>query len=422
MFNDMPDSCALARVITGLTDYTILAAERADNELIMQVVLTRVEAPCPGCGVFASRVKSLRWSWVTDSPSHGARTRLRVLKRAFRCDSGWCERRSFTQTSGELPSRARVTTRCKAQIAKAGKDRCVASVATEFGVGWWTAWRAIAVHATVLLAARPPMATRTLGVDETRFWWREPWLTGFVDIDTGDLIDIAVGRSADTVRGWLASCTDDELAMITVVVTDPHAGYRKAITDTVDVVTVVDRFHIAMLANSAVTAVRRRRIWEQADRRGRKIDAGWRARRDLMRNSINLTDRGWLRLIAAFKTDTGTDDIDGDLAHTWAAKEYLAAIYNECRTLGHARQRLIAWYQWVVDHPVPELVTLATTISAWEPQFLAYFTTRATNGRTEGINRVIKHVKRLGYGYRNTDHYRLKILYRCHQLPSSTNQ
>jgi transposase len=64
-------------------------------------------------------------------------------------------------------------------------------------------------------------------------------------------------------------------------------------------------------------------------------------------------------------------------------------------------------------------VTLAETISAWEPQFLASFHTRATNGRTEGVNRIIKHVKRTGFGHRNTENYRLKILYRCTRLPSA---
>ncbi len=64
-------------------------------------------------------------------------------------------------------------------------------------------------------------------------------------------------------------------------------------------------------------------------------------------------------------------------------------------------------------------MTLAETISAWEPQFLASFHTRATNGRTEGVNRIIKHVKRTGFGHRNTENYRLKILYRCTRLPSA---
>jgi len=80
--------------------------------------------------------------------------------------------------------------------------------------------------------------------------------------------------------------------LINVVMCDPHAGYRHAITTSLEQATVVvDRFHVVMLENKAVTDVRRRRIWEQQDRRGRKIDPRWRARRDLWRPSEDLTDK-----------------------------------------------------------------------------------------------------------------------------------
>jgi len=67
---------------------------------------------------------------------------------------------------------------------------------------------------------------------------------------------------------------------------------------------------------------------------------------------------------------------------------------------------------------VPEIVRLATTISTWENEFLAYFDHRVTNGPTEGRNRTIQHVKRLGYGYRNTTNYILKCRYRALRGPS----
>jgi hypothetical protein len=115
-----------------------------------------------------------------------------------------------------------------------------------------------------------------------------------------------------------------------------------------------------------VTDVRRRRINEQHDRRGTKIEPGWRARHDLMRAHHRLTERGWARVLAAFRADTTTTMIDGDLSHAWAAKEDLAELLQECRTRHHARQRLLWWYWWVSEHPVPQLVKLATTISEWE--------------------------------------------------------
>jgi transposase len=34
-------------------------------------------------------------------------------------------------------------------------------------------------------------------------------------------------------------------------------------------------------------------------------------------------------------------------------------------------------------------------------------------GQTEGRTLIIKQVKRQGFGYRNPDNYRLRVLYRC---------
>jgi transposase len=104
----------------------------------------------------------------------------------------------------------------------------------------------------------------------------------------------------------------------------------------------------------------------------------------------------------------------------WAAKKHVADNSDTALDSAHARRLLAWWYWWISEQPVSELVTLAETISAWEPLFLAYFDTRATNGRTEGVNRIIKHVKRTGFGYRNLANHRLKILYRCTRLPSTT--
>ena len=50
---------------------------------------------------------------------------------------------------------------------------------------------------------------------------------------------------------------------------------------------------------------------------------------------------------------------------------------------------------------------------AWEPGLLAHFDSGATNGATEGITNLIKVVKRQGFGYRNFENFRLRVLYRC---------
>lgn len=106
-------------------------------------------------------------------------------------------------------------------MGRAGRDRSTASVAGEFAVSWPTACKAIATEARRVIALRPKTPPRRLGIDETRFWWKVPWLTGLVDLDTGELFEAIVGRSSKTVTDWLKTLSPADQASITVVVCDP---------------------------------------------------------------------------------------------------------------------------------------------------------------------------------------------------------
>ena len=411
----------IARVLTGLSEYTITAADETTDGLRVSVIATRQEAACPGCGEFSDRVKALRSQAVRDVPHAGRAVSLTVVKRSFRCPVEWCERRSFTQHTDELTARRRTTTRCRELMGRAGKNRSTASVAVEFGVAWSTAWAAILLVAERELAAARPVLPTRLGVDETRFWWREPWLTGIVDLDSSDLYEMICGRSSQSLGDWIVSLTDAQRASVSTVVIDMHAGYRAALRAALPAAVVIaDRFHVEQLTGRAVTAVRRRRIWEQAGHRGRKTDKGWRARHDLLRHPDRLTVNGWGRVLAAMRLDAGNDTLEGDLLWAWGARGYLAEIYETAVDRAHAHRMLVWWYCFIAAHPVAELVSLATSVSAWESEILNYFDHRLTNGRTEGRNRTIKHVKRVGYGYRNTTNYTLKCRYNALQVTSWT--
>ena len=54
---------------------------------------------------------------------------------------------------------------------------------------------------------------------------------------------------------------------------------------------------------------------------------------------------------------------------------------------------------------------LGRTLKAWRQQVLAYFdTSGVSNGGTEAINLIIEKTRRLAHGFRDFDHYRLRIL------------
>jgi transposase len=394
-------------VLVGLEGFEVLDAVEEGGRLVVTVRVARGEAPCPRCGVFSGRVKQYRRQRVRDGLSFDRPTVLEWIKRRLRCDTPGC-RESFTESTPQVPPRARLTERLRASIATAGKDRSTAAVAKTYLVSWWTAWRAVAAAAARRLAARPATPPKRLGVDETAFRRPRRFMTGLVDLDTGRLWDVVEGRSKAVLVHRLRLLGDDVMAIESVVI-DPYAGYKAAVRDLAPhAVRVADRFHIERLAAQAVTDVRCRRQQELTGHRGRKGDPLYAVRRDLIRGRERLTERGRARLAAAFRADHSDE-----LECAWTLKEALRDLYAHSTDRPDATRELAAWHRWAKVYDVPECHRLARTLRAWEPELLAYFDTRLTNGPTEGRNLIIKTVKRQGFGYRNPQHYRLRLLYRC---------
>jgi hypothetical protein len=227
-------------------------------------------------------------------------------------------------------------------------------------------------------------------------WLRsDPWETGFVDLAGGQgLLGQVDGRTTAAVRGWLEQRSAEFRAALRVVVIDPHAGYARAVRELLPhAVLAVDHFHLVLLANRAVTAVRQRVTRELLHRRGRATDPPWANRRLLLRARERLSEKALTRMW------NGCVDHDptGQILTAWIAKEELRAL---CALAAHRadpaeiRHRLWAFYSWCTEAQIPELTALAETIETWWPAVLVFLQTGLTNARTEGTNRLIKQVKR----------------------------
>ena len=59
---------------------------------------------------------------------------------------------------------------------------------------------------------------------------------------------------------------------------------------------------------------------------------------------------------------------------------------------------------------VPEIRTMGRTLTRWRQEILNHHRTGASNGPTEGMNFCAKQVKRAGRGFKNFNHYRLRVL------------
>jgi transposase len=188
----------VTRVLVGLDEYAVLDAVEVEGELVVTVAVARPEAACPRCGVFSCRVKQYALQRVRDGVSFARLTTLVWIKRRFRCDTPGC-RSSFTESTAQIPPRARLTCRLREAIGRAVRTRNVAEVAAEHRVSWWTAWRATVIEAARALAARSPLPPERLGLDETTFRRPQRFATGLVDLSSGRLWDLLEGRSKAVV-------------------------------------------------------------------------------------------------------------------------------------------------------------------------------------------------------------------------------
>jgi transposase len=90
-------------------------------------------------------------------------------------------------------------------------------------------------------------------------------------------------------------------------------------------------------------------------------------------------------------------------------KERLRMLLAE-REPSRIRWRLADFYEAAIDAQLPAAIRLARTIETWWPAVLVALTHDVSNARTEGLNRIIKQVKRVGCEYRNMINYQRRIL------------
>ena len=109
-------------------------------------------------------------------------------------------------------------------------------------------------------------------------------------------------------------------------------------------------------------------------------------------------------------------DPSGDLEKCWQGKEMLRQLLA---LAGTEPDRNLIWtkltdfYTHCPDSEIHQLRRLAWAVNAWQPSIIEGLLTGISNGRTEGYNRIVKHVGRIAFGFRNTANQKRRIRFAC---------
>lgn len=164
---------------------------------------TTIEARCPVCDRYSTRIHSRYRRAAFDLPWHGVPVSLQVRARKFFCDNGACQRSIFCERLPAIAARARKTGRLEQTLLTIALElggRAGARLAEELG----------------LLVGRDAMLDRiktihpgnlenlkVVGIDDFGFKRGNASGTIMVDLERHEAVDLVRGHSTELIARWL---------------------------------------------------------------------------------------------------------------------------------------------------------------------------------------------------------------------------
>jgi transposase len=411
--SDAKPIASLAEFV-GLRDARICALERDRDGWVITIEQPRNDRGCSVCHAFAV-VKERPVVRLIDRPAFDRPVVILWRKYRLSCPNDDCSIGSWTHHDPRIAStRSSLTARAARWVAReVGKGRSVAELAAELRCGWSVVDEAMRVYGQALLDADKARvgACDAIGLDETLFVRRgqtkiRSFITTVADVRNGRVIDVIESRNFVDVAGWIDEQPDAWKRNIRFGTLDLSSTYRSVYREMLShVMRVADPFHVVKLANAALDDVRRRVQIEQTGHRGRKDDPLYRVRKLLLRATEKLDSRAAEKRDAQLKLG----DPDNEVSVAYLAKERIRDFYKTAAD--DARKLLdIIIEECSKKSMPPELQRLARTFTNWREEITNWLNAKVSNGPTEALNNLIKRVKRTGYGFRNFESYRIRIL------------
>ncbi len=393
------------RVPLDLDELHIVSQEWLANGTIrVEVMATTTQATCPQCQKKCVKIHDTRPRKKRDISLRGHQVELILLKRRFRCLR--C-RKAFTEQDKACGWRRQTTVRLREEIGKHACTQPVAHVAKAAGVGprfvqecfQTVALQEIERKGLSIDQQLPLRTPQFLGIDEFARRKGHRYDTILCDLEARQVLEVSAGRKQDEVVALLERLSDPEA--VKAVSMDMSASYRPAVQLCLPKAQiVVDHFHVIQHVMKGFKKVLQ--SWAHKTE-GKALLEGkqslfLRAKEDLTQEQAQERTRIGEHLPC--------------LEMAWCLKEELRAWYATA-TMATAAQELDAWIAKVqLQGPDPLRKTLSA-FNNWRDEILAFFQflpLRISNGFVEGKNNRTKALMRQGYGYRNRQHLRLRIL------------
>ena len=390
----MQDDCIA--VALGLPQLKILKQKELEDHFEVTVIYRRGEVTCPRCGRVTTKEHDRRPQHKQDSRLRDKVVFLTLMKRRFRCL--WCSK-VFTEPDEVFGSRRRSSRRLREYLGQEALHQTVRRTARKEKVGEGLVRRCVAEEVGRRLEAEGTKETpQFIGLDEFSVSGRRLYHTAICKLMDREVMEVVEGQGQQKVEEYLDKLPEPE--RVKGVAMDMHEPFRQAVQMCLpQAKVVVDKFHLIRHINGALDKVRSR--LQGGNRRGKRRDL-FKSRYTLLKGAERLADWEKGKLNQLFYRYP-------DLKRAWVLKESFRAWYREIDR-SRAEERLGLLEEQMASGSLPEFKELLHTLDNWREEILNYFDYPITNGFVEGKNNRIKTMKRMAYGYRNMDNFRMRIL------------
>ncbi len=280
------------------------------------------------------------------------------------------------------------------------KYTTVEYVAQHLGLSWDTAK---GIHKEALRAKfkkRKVHHLRRIGVDEIAVKKGHNYLTVVVDLDSGEVVYAAEGRTKESLLPFMRQLKRAGV-LLEAVAMDMWPAYYAAVTEyySQDVV-VYDHYHIVADYGKTLDELRRQEA-EKAPAEQKTVYRGTRYLLLAGNENIQNHEQAQAKLNAVL-------ELNKTLFTAYVMKEDLRRLWD-CSSLEEACIYMNNWFSKALASNIPLLIKFAQRLKAHEAGILNYFVHHVTTARVEGTNNKIKVLKRQAYGYRDMEYFKLRI-------------
>lgn len=363
---------------------------------------------CSGCGgIHKIGHHGREETVVEDLGIFGHRTYLHVIKRRRICPE---DNRTHVEQIPWLKKWSRVTVRFAEQVGR------LTAITTNQEAGWYLGLDDESVYRIdkEILEERfnkklaPPPSAVNISVDEVSYKKYHRYLTNVVDVDKKAVIWNDRGRKTEVLDRYYAGIGKDACEKIDSVALD---GARTYISSTnkyaVNATIVYDKFHIVQKLHWAVDMTRKRELIKaRKENNSELIDlANCKQRFILLKNKSNLTETqsDYLKRLC---------EINEPIYKAMLLKESFLKVYD-CLSPEEAEDYLISWIQQAAASTVETFRVIAMSFYDKLQYIVNWFKKRISSAISEGINNKIKRLKRMAYGYKDVEYFKLKIHQHC---------